>query len=285
MASAIHVHRPRTLDEALSILGARPQAVKPIAGCTDLMVALNARTLNHQEYLDLWPIDELRGIEDRGEFIRIGALTTYSQLIHSPVVKRQAPALVAASLTIGAVQIQNRGTIGGNIANGSPAGDSLPVLLAGNAELEIRGIRGRRTVPITRFYIGYRTNVLEPGEIITAIHLPKLGEGERSTFLKVGTRRAHAISKVMLGAYWRLKDGVIETISLSYGSIAPTVIRARTAESFLIGRRLTPELPAEALVPLSLDLSPITDLRSTAEYRRRVAGNLLAKILRESTVE
>jgi CO/xanthine dehydrogenase FAD-binding subunit len=277
MAAAIHVHRPRTLDEALSILGARLQAVLPIAGCTDLMVALNARTLNHREFLDLWPINELRGIDDRGEFIRIGALTTYSQLIHSPLVKQHAPAL--------AVQIQNRGTIGGNIANGSPAGDSLPVLFAGNAELEIRGIHGRRTIPITRFYIGYRTNVLEPGEIITAIHLPKLCEGERSAFLKVGTRRAQAISKVMLGAYWRFKGGVIETLSLSYGSVAPTVIRARTAESFLTGKRLTPELPAQALVSLNQDLSPITDLRSTAEYRLRVAGNLLAKVLRESTAK
>jgi xanthine dehydrogenase small subunit len=280
MTAATLVHRPRTLNEALSILDAQ---VLPIAGGTDLMVALNARTLNHQEFLDLWPISELRGIEDRGDSLCIGALTTYSQLIHSPLVRQHAPALVAASLTIGAIQIQNRGTIGGNIANGSPAGDCLPVLSAGNAEIEIRGIHGVRSVPITSFYIGYRTNVLESGEIITAIHLPKLGEGDRSTFLKVGTRRAQAISKVMLGAHWRIKGGVIETISLSYGSVAPTVIRARSTEAFLTGKRLTLDLAAQALIPLNQDLSPITDLRSTAEYRRRVAGNLLAKVLREAT--
>jgi CO/xanthine dehydrogenase FAD-binding subunit len=282
MTAATLVHRPHTLEEALPILGAR---VLPIAGGTDLMVALNARTLNHHEFLDLWPITELRGIEDRGDTLRIGALTTYSQLIQSPLISRYAPALVSASLTIGAVQIQNRGTIGGNIANGSPAGDSLPVLFASDAEIEIRGLNGVRSIPITRFYLGYRRNVLEPGELITAIHLPKLGEGERSAFLKVGTRRAQAISKVMLGAHWRIKDGVIEAFSLSYGSVAPTVIRARTTEAFLTGKRLTPDLPTQALVSLNQDLTPITDLRSTAEYRRRVAGNLLAKVLREAIDE
>lgn len=282
MEAANPVHRPRTIEEALSILADRLEEVILIAGGTDLMVALNARILNHQEFLDLWPINELRGIEDQGDSLRIGALTTYSQLIYSPLVRRHAPALVAASLTIGAVQIQNRGTIGGNIANGSPAGDSLPVLSAGEAEIEIRSIHGLRHVSFNRFYTGYRTNLLEPGEMITAIRLPKLGEDERSTFLKVGTRRAQAISKVMLGANWRIRHGVIETISLSYGSVAPTVIRAQHAEAFLTGKRLTPELPAQAIESLNQDLSPISDLRSTADYRRRVAGNLLAKALRES---
>lgn len=278
-----HVHRPRSLDEAFALRAERGAMAKLLSGGTDLMVTLNARLLDADEFIDLWPIQELRGIEDHPDLLRIGALTTFTQLIRSPIVEQYAPTLAAAARTIGAAQIQNRGTIGGNIANASPAGDSLPVLSAFDAEIEIESSRGRRCVSIHSFYSGYRQTILADDELIVAVLMPKLRMGERSSFIKVGTRRAQAISKVMLGARWRISDGLIEDIALSYGSVAPTVIRARTAETALQGQNPSPAIITQAIEALDQDIRPISDLRSSAEYRRRVAGNLLGRLIRQSS--
>lgn len=283
MKQSPHVHRPCTLDEAFDLRAERGASARLLAGGTDLMVLLNARLLDADEFIDLWPIRELRGIEDLPQVLRIGALTTYTQLIRSPLVEQHAPALAAAARTIGAAQIQNRGTIGGNIANGSPAGDSLPVLSAFDAEIEIQSRRGSRRISIHSFYSGYRQTILDDDELIVAVLLPKLREGERSSFIKVGTRRAQAISKVMLGARWRVSGGVIEDIALSYGSVAPTVIRAGAAETALRGQTPTPATIGLAIEALDRDIRPISDLRSTAQYRRRVAENLLARLIRRSS--
>ena len=156
MQSKTLVESPRHLDDALAILSERRRDLKIIAGGTDLMVLLNARTFHANEFLDIWRINELRGISEEGERIRIGALTSYSAIIASPIVNEFVPALVAAARTIGAVQIQNRGTLGGNLVNGSPAGDTLPVLAAFDAEIEIRSNRGSRVVAFDDFYTGYR---------------------------------------------------------------------------------------------------------------------------------
>ena len=150
------------------------------------MVLMNAGKLDAGEFLDIWGVDELRGIADEGATLRIGSLTTYTQLIRSPLVQQYAPALVAASRTIGAVQIQNRGTIGGNIVNASPAGDTLPVLAASEAEIEIGSLRGTRRVPLNQFYTAYRRTLLQPDELVLNVSLPKLRSGERDFFFKVG---------------------------------------------------------------------------------------------------
>ncbi|HWN99273.1 MAG TPA: xanthine dehydrogenase family protein subunit M [Blastocatellia bacterium] len=273
-------HSPRSLSEALSILAERRIDLKIIAGGTDLMVLMNAHQLDAREFLDIWRVNELRGITDESDTIRVGALTTYTEIIRSALVRRHAPALVAASRTIGAIQIQNRGTLGGNIVNASPAGDSLPVLAAYDAAVEIGSAHGSRVVPFNEFYTGYRRTVLAPHELVLAVRIPKLKSDERDFFWKVGTRRAQAISKTVLAVKEKRTNSVIDSISIAVGSVAPTVIRARKTEQLLAGAKLTDELIARARSTISEEISPITDLRSTEHYRRTITGNVLAKFLR-----
>ena len=273
-------HSPTSLAEAYTVLAERGEDARIVAGGTDLLVLMNAGQLNATEFLNIWGIGELRGIADAGEYLRIGALTTFTQLVRSDLVGRHSPALVAASRTIGAIQIQNRGTIGGNIVNASPAGDSLPVLAAYDAELEIGSIRGTRRVAFNDFYTGYRKTILAPDELLVAVLIPKLKTAETDFFCKVGTRRAQAISKVVMAAHAAASGGVIGSICIAIGSVAPTVIRAPRTEALLTGQTITPELARQARDTISNEVSPITDLRSTEHYRRVVTGNLLAKFLR-----
>jgi len=245
------------------------------------MVLMNAHMLDASDFLDIWRVDELRGITEEGDTLRIGALTTYTQLIKSELIQKHAPALVAASRTVGAIQIQNRGTIGGNIVNASPAGDTLPVLAAYDAEVEIGSSRGTRRVAFNEFYAGYRRSVLEPDELVLAVRVPKLQPGERDFFWKVGTRRAQAISKTVLAARAVMSGETIESISIGVGSVAPTVIRARETEGLLTSATLTRELAERAREMIAQEIAPITDLRSTEDYRRAVTGNVLRKFLRE----
>ena len=258
-----HLLEPRRLAEALTLLHDEA-GVMPIAGCTDVYVTLNFGALKATRFLNLWRLDELRGIAHRDGMLRIGALTTYSELIHSTLVNRELPMLVAAAREVGGVQIQNRGTLGGNVANASPAGDTLPVLAAADALVELRSVRGSRTVPFAAFYAGYRKSVATSDELITAFHIRPV----RGTqwFRKVGTRAAQAISKVVMAAV----DG--ESPRLALGSVAPVVVRLPRTEQALAEQRPI----AEAQAILNDEIAPIDDVRSTAEYRRRVAANLLA---------
>src|SRR5262245_42482033 len=224
---------PTKLEEVYELLAERGRRAKIIAGGTDLMVALNTKSLADREFIDIWRLNELRGIDDEGETIRIGALTTYTQLIKSPLIQLSVPALIEASRTIGAIQIQNRGTIGGNIVNASPAGDSLPVLSAFDAEVELGSVRGARRVRFNNFYTGYRQTVMEPDELLLAIRLRKSKPNERSFFFKVGTRRAQAISKVVMAVKVGSKGAEINSISIALGSVARVVVRAFRTESLL----------------------------------------------------
>lgn len=255
--------------------------MKIIAGGTDLMVLMNAHMLDAADFLDIWRVEDLRGIDDEGGTLRIGALTTYTQLIKAELIQRHAPALVDASRTIGAIQIQNRGTIGGNIVNASPAGDGLPVLAAYDAEVEIGSSRGLRRIPFDAFYTGYRRTVLEPDELVVAVRIPKLKDGERDFYWKVGTRRAQAISKTVMAAKARIDDGRVSSISIAVGSVAPTVVRAPQTERLLTAATLTPALVEQARRMIAEEITPITDLRSTEHYRRTVTGNVLVKFLRQ----
>lgn len=272
---------PTTLTEVYALLTERAGSMKIIAGGTDLMVLMNAHMLDAADFLDIWRVEGLRGIDDEGGTLRIGALTTYTQLIKAELIQRHAPALVDASGTIGAIQIQNRGTIGGNIVNASPAGDSLPVLAAYDAEVEIGSARGLRRIPFDAFYTGYRRTVLEPDELVLAVRIPKLKDGERDFYWKVGTRRAQAISKTVMAAKARIDDGRVSSISIAVGSVAPTVVRASRTERLLTAATLTPALVEQARQMIAEEITPITDLRSTKHYRRTVTGNVLVKFLRQ----
>jgi xanthine dehydrogenase small subunit len=255
---------PRSLTDALKMLRDEGPVV-PLAGCTDLYVALNFGTLRPTRFLNLWHLDALRGIEARGNALRIGALTTYTDIIKSSVVRRRLPMLAAAAREIGGVQIQNRGTIGGNVANASPAGDTLPVLLAADALVLLRSAAGTRRVRMTEFYTGYRQTVARPEELIVGFEIAAI-KG-RQWFRKVGTRAAQAIAKIVVAGVWDKQP------RLAMGSVAPTPLRLWQTEQALASGASV----AEAQQVLQHEIAPIDDLRSTAEYRRQVAANLVAQ--------
>lgn len=262
--SRLALHQPRTLAEALRLLRDEGPLV-PLAGCTDLYVGLHFGTVRESRFLDLQGLRALRGIRLRGETLVIGALATYSVLIASPLVRRRLPILAEASRWVGSPQIQNRGTLGGNVANASPAGDTLPVLAVAEATVVLRSTEGERRVVFGSFYTGYRQTVMRPDELIVAIEVPPV-EG-RQWFRKVGTRAAQAISKVVMAAVRAPRPRI------ALGSVAPTVVRAPRTEAVLArGGTL-----AEAQAVLMDEIQPIDDLRSTAAYRHRVSANLLAQ--------
>jgi len=259
---------PRSLGDAVKMLRDDGPLV-PLAGCTDLYVALNFGTLRPMRFLNLWNLDALRGIDVRGTMLRIGALATYTDIIKSAAIRRRLPMLAAAAREVGGVQIQNRGTIGGNVANASPAGDTLPVLLAADAVVVLRSTAGTRRVPMTAFYTGYRQSVARPDELIVGFEIPPVRG--RQWFRKVGTRAAQAIAKIVVAGVWDRQP------RLAMGSVAPTPLRLTQTEHALgTGASL-----AEAQEILQREIAPIDDLRSTAEYRRTVAANLLGQFQAE----
>jgi xanthine dehydrogenase small subunit len=264
--------QPRSLTDALKMLRDEGPLV-PMAGCTDLYVSLNFGTLKDTRFLNLWGLAGLRAIDARGDVLRIGALATHTDLIRSPLVRRRMPMLAAAAREVGGVQIQNRGTLGGNVANGSPAGDTLPVLAAADAVVVLRSANETRRVPFTAFYTGYRQSVKRPVELIAGFEIPAIHG--RQWFRKVGTRAAQAISKiVMAGVAPSSRDHrIADAPRLALGSVAPTVLRATRTEAALAGGASL----EEAQRILLQEIAPIDDIRSTAEYRRRVASNLLAQ--------
>jgi CO/xanthine dehydrogenase FAD-binding subunit len=266
---ALTLERPRSLSAALSMLNGDP-SLTPIAGCTDVYVGLQFGTMPQRRFVDLWGLKELRGIAVTGDVLRIGALTTYTEIIESKQVQKRVPMLAAASREVGGAQIQNRGTLGGNIANASPAGDTLPVLAAADARVVLASSRGSRTVPFDTFYTGYRKSVRQADELIVAIEIPRISGTQ--WWRKVGTRRAQAISKIMIAAVRG------QQVRIAFGSVAPTPVLARnTADVLRRGGSL-----AEAQAALLKEISPIDDVRSTREYRAQVAANLLRQFWTET---
>jgi xanthine dehydrogenase small subunit len=274
------VTSPRTLAEAYDLMASAEH--RPIAGGTDLLVQLTGELGDPPErVLDLWRLDALRGIEldDDGALV-LGALTTYTEILQSAVVRARLPALVEAAATIGAAQIQNRGTIGGNAVNASPAGDTLPVLLATDAELVLGSAAGERTVAATAFWPAYRVTARRPEELLLRIRIP-LRPGRVVRFRKVGTRRAQAISKVVMALAYREDGGVWRDVRVALGSVAATPIRASRTEGVLEGAANRLTVADHAAATLAAELRPIDDVRSTAEYRRTVASRILHRMLRD----
>jgi xanthine dehydrogenase small subunit len=262
--SRLELRAPRTVADALRMMRDEESLI-PIAGATDLYVSLNFGTLPGTRFLDLWRLAPLRKIERRDGVLSIGALATYTQIMRSRHVRAQVPMLVEAAGQIGGIQIQNRGTIGGNIANASPAGDSLPVLAALDAVIVLRSASGERRVAFAEFYTGYRATVRRPDELIVAVEIaPVKG---KQWFRKVGTRAAQAISKVVMAAVRG------ERPRIALGSVGPTVVRVPRTEEALAGGASADE----AARILESEITPIDDVRSTAEYRRTVAGNLVRR--------
>ena len=278
---APRVIRPSSLYDALAHLAADPD-LRPVAGGTDVMVELSAGVADaRRPLLDLWDLDELRLIEVEHDELILGALTTYTDLRRSSVVQGALPVLADVAATVGAVAIQNRGTIGGNCVTASPAGDLAPLLLATDARFEIASPHVTRIVPAAAFWTAYRRTALEPGELLVAVRIP-LVPGRHVRARKVGTRRAQSIAKTSIAVAWRTDPGggrQWHDVRVALGSVAPTPIRALRTEAALEGGLPGPEVAARAAATVREEVSPIDDVRSTAVYRREVTARVLRRIV------
>jgi len=285
---------PRNLADSLARMSAEPGVWRPFAGGTDLMVLLEAGKLAQQRFLNIWRLKELHGIEATREHVTLGALTTYTEVQRSETLQQEFPLLCRAAAETGSVATQNRGTLGGNIANASPAADSPPALLVYDAELQLISARGARWVPYAQFHTGYKQMDLALDELIARIRLPRRADATahvapgfspassawRQYYRKVGTRSAQAISKVCFAGAAHRDNGRIADVRIALGSVAPTVVRCVKTEEFLRATgALTPAAVQKAQEILAGEIAPIDDFRSTAKYRRRVAQNLLAEFL------
>jgi CO/xanthine dehydrogenase FAD-binding subunit len=270
---------PSSLAEALALLKREPGVWKPFAGGTDLMVLLEAGKLPHRNYVNIWNLKELRGIEVTDTHVTLGALTTYTDVQSHSVLQNEFPMLCQAASETGGLAIQNRGTLGGNIVNASPAADSPPALLAYDAEIELVSADGSRWLAYQGFHTGYKQMLIAPNELLARIRLPRNTRGATPYYRKVGTRKAQAISKVCLAALAKVDEDQISDVRIAFGSVAPIVVRCVQTEAALRGRRPDAETIKSACATLSQEISPIDDIRSTADYRLQVAKNVLTDFL------
>jgi xanthine dehydrogenase small subunit len=274
------VTSPHTLTDAYDLL-ADGDGWQPIAGGTDLMVQMTGELVPPPErVLDLWGLDELRGIAVDNGVLVIGALTTYTDIRRSTIVRGVLPELIQAAATIGAAQIQNRGTLGGNIVNASPAGDTLPILLATDARIVLGSRRGEREVAAADFWTAYRKTSRLPDELVLRVRIV-LPPERQVRFRKVGTRRAQAISKVVMALAWQSGTHGWKNVRLALGSVADRSIRAHRTEAVLEGTAPSEATADRAATTLAEEIHPIDDVRSTADYRRTVAARVLHRLIRD----
>ena len=273
---------PRTLDEALQFMSDGKKRGKPLAGGTDLMAQWASGVGGRPDrVISLLGVEALKDICESAGGVNIGANVTHAAIRASACVRQHLPGLAAAAATVGGAQIQARGTIAGNVANASPAGDLAPALLVTGGFVVAASMAGERTIPLSRFYLGYRKVDLRPDELIVRFILPKLPMGSREIFRKLGTRSAQAISKVMGCCRAEVVDGVVKSFAVALGSVAPIPARLPEYESWIVGKRIDPDTIDESERMVASLVNPIDDIRSTAGYRRWVAGRLVRGFLEE----
>ncbi|MFZ0589824.1 MAG: FAD binding domain-containing protein [Bryobacteraceae bacterium] len=267
-----------TLESTLEML-ASGEGWRPIAGGTDLMVLLNAGALPFRRLVSVRKHGELRQILVTESKVTIGSAVTYTEIQRHPLLQSEFPLLCQAASWTGGVANQNQGTLGGNIANASPAADSAPPLLVHDAIIRLISLMGSRSVPYLNFHLEYKALAMRPDELIYAIDLPRRSPDWRYHGRKVGTRRAQAISKVSLAAAASVENGRISDVRLALGSVAPVPLLCLATERFVVENSLTQAATARARQILESEISPIGDIRSTAAYRSQVAQNLLVEFL------
>jgi len=250
-----------------------------LAGCTDVMVYLREGLLQEGALLaDISGLQEMNFIKESGSFIEIGGLTPFCDIIGSAIVKKYAPVLAEASKTIGSPQLRSRATIGGNLGNASPAGDSLPALAVLDAEVVTRLGGSVKKYQVSKLFAGPKKTVLKNGELITAVKFKKPGAA-KGVFVKLGSRNSMAISKLSVAVLYSAEKNKVKNIRIACGAVAPTVVRATKTEKFLTEKKLDQFVISEAKEMLRKEISPISDIRSTGGYRRAAAANLLENIL------
>lgn len=270
---------PNSLDAVLQILADSPDRYTPIAGGTELMVALGAGRLQSKKLVSLWNLDELRFIEVTPDAIIIGAGSTFTDIRKHRVIADEFSILAKAASWTGSIANQNRGTLGGNIVNASPAADSPPALLSYDAELTLVSARGTRTLPYRDFHLAYKETALEPDELLHSITILRNYKSYKIYIRKVGPRNAQAISKVAIAALARMKKGLVEDIRIGAASLREYPARLTATERSLNGKTITPESIAAARATILIEAHPIDDIRSTAKYRATIAANLLEEFL------
>ncbi len=284
--SEIDVLTPRTLDEALHMLQENKTDLKIIAGASDVIVQLRDGVIKPNKLLNILSLKELRFIRLTSGQVHIGSLSTYSDIVHNEITRKHGWVLVEAAKQIGAIQLQNTATIGGNLGNASPAGDSLPPLYALDAIVVTRNKSGRREIPIEEFFVGYRKTVLQQDELIEKVHFESLGPNDRGAYMKLGLREANAISIVDVAVVLRDRspENSYRKISVALGAVAPTIKRARILEQELINKPLTTEAIEKASFLAVHDAAPIDDIRGSAEYRKATLISLVFQALHKAAL-
>jgi CO/xanthine dehydrogenase FAD-binding subunit len=276
---------PGSLPAVLELLAESPGQWTPIAGGTELMVAHAAGRLTARKLVSLWGIRELRYIEMNVDTIAIGGGTTFKDLRAHTGIANHLPLLAKAASWIGSIANQSRATVGGNLVNGSPAADSSPALLVYDAEIELVSMRGSRRIAYADFHTGYKSNAMTADELLFAVHLPLRFAHHRQYLRKVGTRRAMAISKVALAATALVEDGAMSEVRIAAASLAAFPARLYQTEAALLGKPIDARIIGSARHVLYAEAKPIDDIRSNAQYRKRVACNLLEEFLLELRTE
>jgi CO/xanthine dehydrogenase FAD-binding subunit len=267
---------PVSLADALQLRGEHPEWLV-LAGGTDVMVDGAGKDV--PGVLDVFGVAELHGVAAGEGRIRFGAGTTFTELLADDAVRDALPLLWAAARDVGAVQIRDRGTVGGNVVTSSPIGDLLPCLLALDATIVVASATGTRTVAYEQFVRGYRAVDLAPDELLVAVEIPRPATGTAQYWRKVGARAAQAISKVSIAAAARIDAGKVNGFRLAFGGVADHPVRLHAAEQLLEGMRPDAALADQVGAAVRESLDPITDVRSTADYRRDVAANLAARFV------
>ena len=278
-ATGAHFFHPKTLTEALELLGAHPDA-KLFAGGTDVGVELNKLGQHYPVLVSLMHVPELRRFEATAAGLKLGAALTLTEL--ETRLQERLPPLATMLRSFAARPIRNRATLGGNLATASPVGDLAPVLLSQNASLTLASAEGERTVALSAFFTGYRTTVQRPGELIKTVTVPKLQPGSVAAVYKVGKRGADDISTVAAAFSVSLApDGTVAAARLAYGGVAATPVRAADVEAYLLGKPWNAATAADAATRLRTTFEPLSDLRGSAAYRRALVGNLFEKFFYE----
>jgi xanthine dehydrogenase FAD-binding subunit len=278
---AFEFYAAKDASDAVALLAQHGPKVKVLAGGTDLLADLKFAAASHhpQVVVDISRADDLRGIEMTDQGLRIGSLVTHTEIMRSPIIREQLPALVDAAHTIGAVQTRNLGTLGGNLVTAVPSMDSGPTLVALDAIVTIAGPEGKRQLPIAQFWTGPRKTVLKTAEILVDVIIPKGNVGKPTHFLKFGLRKGQALALVNVGASFHVDGNTFKAPRIALGAVAPTVITAPAAESFLEGKPITAENMAEAGKLAVNDAKPINDFRASAGYRRDLIAVLTRRAL------
>ena len=271
--------QPHSLDEALRLLADHGAQARLVAGGTDIVVELSRGIRPTSTLIDISRVSELRGITERDGVIALGALTTHNDVLASALCREKLAPLEEACWEVGAPQIRTRGTVVGNLVTASPANDTITPLIALDAEIVLVSQRGERTLPLREFYLGVRRTALAADELVREIRVPAMTPNQRGRFVKLGLRQAQAISVIDLAIILTFDQDRVSDARIALGSVAPTIVRAESAEAALVGSTLTPDVCRKAADLADEAISPIDDIRATAPYRRQTLQNLITTTL------